>query len=149
MPCVLFCFVCCALFCAAGFVVVVASVVSASIMLVVYGSLSSRRWYPCIASVGIACLMKLLCVWLGSSCAASILDVSNGVVWLFVLRCTSISLARPCSCVHTSDWCPCPSMCCGRNIRCFGCLLVCSIWLVDMVFHFICCGVGCVVASCV
>jgi len=103
----------------------VASLSMFSIALVVYGSSSCLSWKPCCASVFIACLMKLLCVWLGSSSAACSLLHRNGVVWLFVLRCTSNSLALPCSCEQYSDLWPCPSMCVGRRIRCLDCCVRC------------------------
>jgi hypothetical protein len=56
---------------------------------------------------------------------ASILLIRNGVVCLFMFRCTSNSLALPCSCVQKSDLVPMPRCSFGMNMRCFGCLMLC------------------------
>lgn len=71
---------------------------------------------------------------LGSSGIACIHDISKFVVQLFVLRCTSSSLALPCSCTHCSDLCPCPVYSCGRKMRCLGC---CGVWLVVLSWLYV------------
>lgn len=97
-----------------------------SMVLVMYGFSMSLIWKPYCASDCIACLMKLWCVLLGSSGIACRRDLRNAVMWLCVLRWTSSSLALPCSCVQNSDLCPWPMYFVGRNIKCFGCVLLCS-----------------------